>query len=53
MAPHWPMPEVMAGSRMTAARVVRGAISYVTSIRCVVPEYKVNLDKLRPSLASL
>ena len=31
IAPNWPMPEVMAGSRMTAARVMRGAISLSSS----------------------
>jgi predicted DNA-binding ribbon-helix-helix protein len=29
--PHWPIPAVMAGSRMTAARVTPGAISLSSS----------------------
>src|SRR5215831_17772604 len=30
-APHWPVPEAIAASRMTAARVTRGAISLSSS----------------------
>src|SRR5262245_54899165 len=30
-APHWPVPEAMAASRMTAARVTRGVISLSSS----------------------
>src|SRR5947199_6757106 len=39
MAPHWPIPAVMAGSRMTAARVTRGAISLSSSSHFALVAY--------------